>query len=173
MPRRVKVPVQPPPATREEMERLVGDICALVIFRDQTVALMNQRLMEIRAEYEVQLADAAKNLNQMLARAKAWADAHPEEFGPRKSIEMTHGTVGFRTGQPTLKPLKGWTWAKILPLLKECYIRTRREPDKEALLAARRDIGAAGFREVGLRIDQAETFFVEPKRDTAPGSEVA
>jgi phage host-nuclease inhibitor protein Gam len=164
MPKRVKLS-GPSIQTREQMEACVGDICRLTIFMDQTKALMDQRLTEIRSEYEEQLAGADEKINQLMALARDWAESHQEAFGPRKSIDMMHGTVGFRTGQPTLKTATGWTWARVLEVLSPCYIRTKQEPAKENILADRDILGADGLRKFGLRVDQSESFFVEPTRD--------
>jgi phage host-nuclease inhibitor protein Gam len=151
--------------TREEMEHLVGEICELTIFIDRTKTLMDQRLLEVRAEYEDQLAGADKDLQGMMALAQEWAEEHTADFGVKKSIEMVHGTVGFRTGQPTLRTIAGWTWKRVMEVLSPKYIRTKREPDKEKLLADRNSIGELGLRTIGLRVAQDESFFVEPKRE--------
>lgn len=172
MTKRVKL-TGPSIQTREQMERLVGDICRLTIFVDQTRTIMDARIMDIREEYEQQLGDADQELTQLMALARDWAEAHPEEFSVRKSIEMTHGTVGFRTGQPALKTVAGWTWARVLELLSERYVRVRRDPDKEKLLADREAIGADGLRKLGLRVVQEESFFVEPKRESVEAGAVA
>jgi len=133
---------------------------------------MEEHILEVRDNYAPRLAYTAAKIGPLLKSAAAWAKKNPGEFRGLKSIEMTHGTVGYRTGQPKLKLLKGWTWEKVLATLKPLYVRTKREPDKEALLAARRDIGAEGFASVGLLVDQDETFFVEPKREPVQAVEV-
>jgi phage host-nuclease inhibitor protein Gam len=166
MPKRIKL-TEPSIQTREEMERLVGQLCALTIQSDERRAEMDRRIMEIRAEYEAQLAVADQELQQLMALARDWAESHPEEFAGRKSIDMTHGTVGFRTGQPTLRTVSGWTWSRVLEGLGPLYIRVKQEPNKEAILADRDILGPVGLRQLGLRVDQPEAFFVEPKRETA------
>ena len=37
-----------------------------------------------------------------------------ELFTKKKSLDMVHGVIGFRTGTPKLKTLKGFTWASAL-----------------------------------------------------------
>lgn len=160
--------VGPAIQTRQQMERVVADICELTIFRDAQTAAMDKRLMEIREEYELTLSRCQEDLDAKRALAQAWAEANPAEFGGRKSIDMVHGTVGFRTGMPKLKLLTGWTWDRVKDALLNGkfrdYIRTKQEVDKERLLADREQIGEA-MRTVGCRVVQDEPFFVEPKRD--------
>lgn len=53
---------------------------------------------------------------------------------------MAHGVIGFRTGTPKLKTLKGFTWASALQLVKEFlpgYVRQTEEIAKDKLLADR------------------------------------
>ena len=75
--------------------------------------------------------------------------------------------MGFRTGTPKLKTLKGFTWPSVVNLLKEFlpdYVRTTDEAAKDRLLADReveevREL----FPRVGITVVQDETFYVEPK----------
>ena len=103
---------------------------------------------------------------------------------------MSHGTIGFRTGTPKLKTLKGFTWASALQLVKRflpSYVRQAEEIAKDKLLADR-DIeleplplhdlspaevsSSAGVRsmrsvlsECGIEVVQDETFYVEAKKE--------
>lgn len=91
-----------------------------------------------------------------------------ELFTKRRSIETTHGTIGFRIGMPKLKPKKTFTWAAVLNLLKEFgkdYIRTVEEPARDKLLADRDTEECQQVMEkCGIYVAQDETFYVEPKR---------
>ena len=92
-----------------------------------------------------------------------------ELFTKRKSMETTHGILGFRTGNPKLKARKGMTWAGILELLKikgKNYVRMVEEVAKDKLLAER-DLDECKVVMEACCIDvvQDETFFVEPKSE--------
>ena len=84
-------------------------------------------------------------------------------------METVHGTLGFRTGTPKLKTLKGFTWGAVTNLLTEFlpgYVRTVVEPAKDKLLADRDDEQTAAlFPKVGITVVQDETFYVEPKKE--------
>jgi len=106
-----------------------------------------------------------------------WSAANEVEFGNRKSLVMTHGTVGFRTGNPRLKPITKFTWAKVLETIQRSatfassYVRTKAEVDREKLLADRDELGADGLRVLGLKVVQEESFFVEPHLTTVENRE--
>lgn len=157
--------------TRAQMERVVADICELTIFKDRQMAAMDKRLMEIREEYEGTLGKAQEELDAKMAMARDWAEANPGEFSGRKSIEMVHGTVGWRTGTPKLKLLTGWTWNRVLEFLVinklVDFIRSKQEVDKEVILANRDCIKEETLRQIGVKVVQEESFYVDPKRDSA------
>ena len=79
--------------------------------------------------------------------------------------------LGFRVGTPKLKTKKGFTWPAVTQLLKVFlpdYVRTTEEPAKNLLLDARDDEAVAKlFPEIGVYVDQDETFFVECKKEEA------
>lgn len=154
--------------TREQMERLVGEICILTIKNDEEHTHMDRDLTVVRERYEPRLLDLQEKLENLMASAQDWAINHPEEFATKKSVAMVHGTVGFRTGNWKLKPLSGWTWDKVLKAVTAYlpkYIRTKIEVDREQLIADRETLTPAGFKKIGLTALQDETFYVEPNRE--------
>jgi len=104
-------------------------------------------------------------------------------FAKKKSFDMTHGVIGFRTGTPKLKTLKGFTWASALNLVREFlpqYIRKTEEVAKDKLLADRdmelvplqhaagddlTEPMSAAMARCGIQVVQDETFYVEPKKE--------
>ena len=92
-----------------------------------------------------------------------------ELFTKKKSLDMTHGVIGFRTGTPKLKTLKGFTWASALQLVKEFlpgYVRSSEEIAKDKLLADR-DVEKMpeDMARCGIAVVQDESFYVEPKHE--------
>jgi len=162
--KRIK-PNLPTPKTRDEVESLVGEITELIITERRTKALMDQRIKEIKDEYQDQLVDINERVTPRLLRVEAWAEAHPEEFGRGRSIPMLHGTIGWRVGQPQLKTLSGWTWDRVLEALRSfCpqWIRTKEEVDKQAILAERDNLLDGDLKRIGVKVVQEDGFFVEP-----------
>jgi phage host-nuclease inhibitor protein Gam len=155
--------------TREELENRVGDYARLSIRRAKLGAIMAQKIDEIRANYDASFADLDDSLSEAFADLEAWAALHPDQFAGKKSLDLVHGIIGLRTNPPSLKTIKGVRWDDVLTLLRQHpgYVRTIQEPDKEAILADRDGLGDAGLAALGLRIDQAEKFYINPKVEEA------
>ena len=134
----------------------------------------------IREKWQERLTSLMEERSESFDVLAGYAAEHPELFTRRKSLEMVHGTIGFRTGTPKLKTLKGFTWASALELVKRIlpgYIRDRdpeiakdklladRELDSIVLNTATRDVVSMqdALKGCGLQVVQEETFYVEAK----------
>lgn len=155
--------------SRIEAEALTREIASLILQRNQESIDLDTHITNLRAKYEESLASLQKQIEEKTEVARAWAEANPSEFRGLKSLEMTHAVIGWRTGQPTLKTLAGWTWDRVLEKLQSLggrwltYVRTRAEVDKRVLLADRESFQPEDLRAIGLRVVQDESFFIEPK----------
>lgn len=170
MSKRVKV-IKQIIETREEMERIIGEIAQLVIDQSAVKDELDGRLLEIRAQYETRLTELADAIDAKLPIAQDWAERNREAFGNKKSIEGVHAVFGFRTGTPKLKTLAGWTWDSVKAWLinhNEPYTRTEVAINKEAIITDREILGENGLKKMGIRVVQDEIFFVDPKRESAP-----
>ncbi|WP_448578910.1 host-nuclease inhibitor Gam family protein [Thermosphaera sp.] len=155
--------------TREDVEAAVRELCIASVRLDETVARMNLELARVREHYEPEIAAWQQTVDEQTEIVRAWADAHPEEFASRKSIVMVHGTLGYRVGQPALKTIRGVTWDKVLAILRHNlphYVRIKEEVDREAILADRESLGDENLKTLGLRVEQAERFYVEPNKES-------
>ena len=162
-----------------------------------TYAKSDAQIQKINAEIELQCAKIREKYADKLATLSSEKDNafdvlqsfatenQAELFTKKKSLDMAHGTIGFRTGTPKLKTLKGFTWASALQLAKKflpaTYIRQTEEIAKDKLLADRDlkevsvyDTPTGDPREVpmreamaacGIQVAQDETFYVEPKKE--------
>lgn len=139
---------------------------------------------KIREKYQQKLGELTCERECAFETLQAYAtENQPELFSKKKSLDMAHGTIGFRTGTPKLKTLKGFTWASALTLVKKYipgYVRTSEEIAKDKLLADR-ELEAVEFMEseitkkripmcdamaeCGIIVTQNETFYVEPKKE--------
>ena len=154
--------------SRAEMENLVGDIASFKNEEQALKAEMDKRIQEVRTSYEESLARLADEINLRMPAAEEWARANPAEFGKLRSIDMTHAEVGWRTGQPQLKTRSGWTWDRVLERLEAFaqyagFIRVKKEVDKQAIIAARENLLPGDFEQMGVRVIQEESFYVDPK----------
>ena len=165
---RIKTAASAPVITRDEAETLVGQITELTIKRTQLTSEMDDQISTIRSRYETTLGNLDARIEEATKRTREWACANTSEFGNKKSIAFTQGVIGFRTGTPKLKTLTGWTFARVLNELIErrmkAFIRKKQEVDKESIIAdhSANSLGNSDLKEIGLKVDQDETFYVEP-----------
>jgi phage host-nuclease inhibitor protein Gam len=169
--------------TSEQMEQAFADYAKADARQQKITAEMDVAMTKIREKWQDELAKLAVTKDNAFDILQAYALENRDElFTKRKSLETTHGTIGFRTGTPKLKTLKGFTWASVLTLVKKLlpdYVRTSEEVNKEKLLNDRNteipsdDPEATEqvsklkekMKECGIQVVQDETFFVEPKKE--------
>lgn len=156
--------------SREAMEEAMGKYATAEAKYCSLTAKMDIEITKIREKYAEELArlDAEKEESFEVLQAFA-IENKAEIFSKKKSLESTHGTIGFRTGTPKLKTLKGFTWASVTNMLKEFlpeYVRLTVEPAKDKLLADRyeKDV-IENLPRVGLSVVQEESFYVEVKKE--------
>ena len=157
--------------TRARMETLVREITGLRLDEQTLLAGLERELQAARDRYETRLLSLTRLLADKNAQARAWAESNPVEFDRRRSIDFGHGTVGFRTGPPRLRPLTKRPWDRVLDSLRRlrwgaAYIRVKEEINKEQIIA---DFGAGklaegDLRRAGTQVVREEIFFVEPRR---------
>jgi Bacteriophage Mu Gam like protein. len=155
---------------QEQMETAFADFARADARIQKINATMNVEMTKIREKYQDELAKLSETKDNAFDVLQAFALEQKDVlFAKKKSLESTHGTIGFRTGTPKLKTLKGFTWGAVTNLLKEflpAYVRISEEPAKDKLLADRdSEEVAENLRKVGLSVVQDETFFVEPKKE--------
>jgi phage host-nuclease inhibitor protein Gam len=131
-------------------------------------AVQAQKEAELKAldkTYAFALDDARAGIAESFDLIKLWAEANPAEFTAR-GLRLTDGHLGWRTGQPQLKTLTGWTWDRVLARLVEMgsavYVRVKNEVDKQTILN-NRDLLGSELAQMGVKVVQEESFFVEPK----------
>lgn len=156
--------------TYEQMEQAFGDYALADAQAQGITAEMDKEITKIRERNAEQLAQLQATKDKAFEMMQTYATENRDTlFSPKKSIETVHGVLGFRTGTPKLKTLKGYTWNAVLHLLdklKPDYVRTKKEVAKDKLLADRDKAEMpALFTELGIMVDQDETFYVEPKKE--------
>lgn len=170
--------------TREAAEEAFANYAKANASIKKINALVELTCTKIREKNQAQLTQLAEEREKAFATLQAFATENKAElFTKKKSLDMAHGTIGFRTGTPKLKALKGFTLASAMELVKAFlpsrYIRVKEELDKDRILADR-DIEAVAFMKAditeevtmqeamsrcGLLVAQDETFYVEPKQE--------
>ncbi len=157
--------------TFSNAEELFGEFATVDARINQITAKMDTEITKVREKHQGVLSELCEKKDQLFERLQHFAVNSPDSFTKKKSLDFTHGTLGFRTGNPALKPLKGFTWKAITEMLKTFlpdYVRTVEEPAKDKLLADRDNEDVQPLLEkVGILVVQDESFYVEPKKETA------
>jgi phage host-nuclease inhibitor protein Gam len=169
MPKRITRKITAVP-TRDQMEVLVADIRHLKIGLLKLNAERESLIKQIDDRLGPKMSSLTELIEEKSAEIQLWAEANPRDFEKRKSLELTHGTIGFRTGTPKLALLsRAWNWAKALAEVQmrlPNFVRSSPEIDKEALIAQRHDQAIQiTLPKCGLQVTQDEGFFIEPKID--------
>lgn len=172
--------------TREAADQAFAEYAKADASINKINAEIELQLAKIREKRQAELTVLAQQRDQAFDTLQAFAiENQAELFSKKKSLDMAHGTIGFRTGTPKLKTLKGFTWASALQLVKTflpSYIRQTEEIAKDKLLADRDlelmvaggDPNNRGYQplrvhmaDCGIQVVQDETFYVEPKKEEA------
>lgn len=169
--------------SRQQAEEAMKDFADAFSDKNGLTADLDQRLAEVRQEYAEVMEEVEGRMAKAMEVLMAYANENREqEFSKKKSMELMHGTIGFRTGTPKLKTMKGFTWMACTKLVERLlpgvYIRTK-EPElaKDMLLADRNAerVKLEGSDECvtmkealercGICVVQDDTFYVEPKTE--------
>jgi len=170
--------------SRDEADAAFGVYATATAQLDKLTAEIELKCAKIREKYASELTRLGAERDKSFDVLQSYAlENQSELFTKKKSLEMAHGVIGFRTGTPKLKTLKGFTWASVLTLVKEFlpgYVRVSEEVAKDRLLADR-DLESvpvlhgdtddvtepmrAAMSHCGIQVVQEETFFVEPKSE--------
>lgn len=155
--------------SRDKAEDAFAEFAEADARQQQLSAKRDIEMTRIREKYADEISRFQDQKDLAFDKLQAYAQDHREEFGSKKSMEFTHGILGFRKGNPSLKTAKGFTWNSVINLLREflpTYLRTVEEIAKDRLIADREDPEVNKlFGKVGIYVDQNETFFVEPKKE--------
>ena len=124
----------------------------------------------LRAKYGQQMQRHQEVQKEALAGLERYAQTNAEAlFKKSKSHELQHGIIGFRQGNPQVVKPRGCTWTYLLEQFKARqlpFVRTKEEPDKQAIVAARNDPQTmTELGKLGISVVQQETFFCEAKTE--------
>jgi len=135
-------------------------------------AKMNDEIGKVRSRYQADITEIQESLVEPAEILEVFAKEQKESWGKRKSLELLHCTIGFRTGTPKVCKDKKFTWDAVLELVKKSkplaklFIRTKEELSKEAILATKNEALLNQLREEAfVWVDQEESFFVEAKQE--------
>lgn len=167
-------------ASQEGMEAMVAEITALQIEAAKVQAQIAEKtadserlLATVIRPLQKQVEAIAKQAKKRLARVQVYVTEHRDQLmpGEKKSFELPTAVVGFATSTKPKVTLanEGDEWCDVVERLEalpwgEDYVRyPEPEVDKQALIEDRNELTAKQLSAAGLRIEQGEKFYVEPK----------
>lgn len=178
--RRRKADKLPAAQSTEEAIELLARYAEVDAILERSKVSLEEQIATLRAQRD-RFDEAYKlELKVLFNQLKPWWAVAGEQLtdGKRKSIELGGCQIGHRTSTPALK-LEGLTEAEAIEHLEtlgfEAWaIRTRKELDKPALIAALRRLGATDrdgapnadaidadvLSGLGLKVSQKEEFFI-------------
>ncbi len=123
------------------------------------------RINEINETLRADTEEHRKRCAEIAAGLEVFTLAHEKDLDGR-SKKLTAGTVGFRLDPPAAKPKKGFTWAKVVAVLRQKRLNkllTFKAPDanKEAIKKYATDHPKA-FENLPIEIAQEDKFYAEP-----------
>ena len=166
--KRQKVLLMPTTITKQEAEDAFATYAEADAHHELLNHEMEQAIARIRQRYAPEVENLAALKAQTFAMLMAYAENNRADFGKKKSMELANGLIGFRTGTPSLKTARGYTWNSVTNLLAlhyPAYIRQVQEPAKDKILAERyQPETQTMLKQCGMLVNQTETFFVAPKK---------
>lgn len=150
------------PQSRDEVVEAIAELGRRQRERERIQSEMNDRLAEVRSEYERQAKPHADRISELTRGVATWCEAHREELtkgGKTKTCRFSTGEVSWRMRPPSVA-VRG-TEAVIAALKKlglDRFLRVKMEVDKDAVL---RDPDAVKTVR-GLSISQREDLVIKP-----------
>lgn len=154
--------------TRPEAEEAMQQLAKANSQLKRIEARIEQEKQKIDDRYKSEVLALQEQKKVQMEIVEVWAKKDLPNWDG-KSFDLIAGTCGFRTGTPKVEKDKKFTWGAVTTLLEENFpflVRTKTEPDKEAIIALRDD---PEFEKISktchIEVVQDETFFVVPKEE--------
>ena len=177
-----KVKSTPVLKTREAVEALVNETVAAQIERERRVAKRDGAILAITEEHAPKIDALSATIETNVAIIEQWADHDRTSWGDAQSIAIAGHRIGYRIGQPAVKPagkLKFPAIVKIIQALGDSWVarflRIKTELNKESVLEVGRaaasadpnirEIAATELSTIGCTIEQDESFYLDPARE--------
>jgi phage host-nuclease inhibitor protein Gam len=152
----------PIPQSREEAVGAIAEIGRRQRERERIQASMNDELAAIKTRYEEEARPHNEALKALTEGVRTWCEANRAAItdgGRTKTANLSSGDVSWRLTPPKVKVTGVQAVLELLKSLQlTCFVRTKEEINKEALLAEREV--AEGIK--GVEIVQVEEFIVKP-----------
>ena len=145
----------------EEADRVLQEMCEIEAAIEAIDNDAHEEISAIKERASAEGKPFRERYKSCVKAMEAYARySRGELFKDRKSLDRTFGSFGFRKAPDSISVSKDT--AELLQKFRlNQYIRTKVEPDKEAMLS----LDDETLEKVGAARRQKEDFFVETKRD--------
>lgn len=132
---------------------------------------MNRRIDDIKSEYQPELTELEEAQREPAEILAAYAGEQKHTWGKKKSFELLHLVIGYRTGNLKATKPKTQSWEATIKLIRKAFpklIRTTEEINKEAIIALSKTDEKAfeKLKKVGnIDVTRDETFYIEVKKE--------
>ncbi len=172
-------PTVPVPKNLSQAEATLGILAHKSHLLKTKRGEMESALEDVRKKYQPKLDELTQDIEANKIALEQWSEGVRGEWGEKKSLELVHGTIGFRTGQRQLVPLAKMNWLKVLQNLIakkfRKYVRTKLDVDRAKILKDSQEtdheeggisepvLSKEVLSELGLKVVQEESFYVDLK----------
>lgn len=134
-------------------------------------AEMNEQINRIKDRYKDRVTSLQQSAKDHKVALEIFAQEQKGNWGKRKSFELLHCIIGFRTNPPKVGKHKKFTWDAVTELMKKNtvfgrFLRTTVEINKEAILGEENEAVLGMLKEeCYITIEQDERFDVDVKKE--------
>lgn len=169
------------------LELIVNETVSAQIEREKRTAKRDAELQEITEKHSPKIDALTAEIENNMVLLEQWADAHSSTWGDARSISVAGHRLGFRTGNPAVKPNGKLTFKAIIAAVAKMggdlaakFLKVKTDLCKETVLSTARQLESADettraaaqaeLDAIGCHIEQAETFYLDPAREGQPDS---
>lgn len=174
-----------------EFREAVNRCVVLEAKKEVMKARKKERTAKLAECFDAKIAPLEQEITQLLDDCRRYADEHPEMLKKgTRSGETEAAVYGYRLGNHAAKLIKGRSWKPVVEAITQkgkewmdaLFAKKEPEVSKEAVLAAWRagktaaetpapaeeeskvfSLSEQQLTELGVRIEQEDSFYIEPK----------
>jgi phage host-nuclease inhibitor protein Gam len=156
--------------SQEQFQESMSAYALAAAEEKKMTAKMEAEIVKTRDKYSDDITNYKETQQKHFDLIQRYAEANKEVlFTVKRSMDVTHGKIGFRLGTPKLKTLPKWNWEKVLKKAEELlpeFVRTKKELDKDGIIDNRSEAKVMPhLSSIGVYVDQEEKFFIELKNE--------
>lgn len=164
-----------PIISRTGLEARLATLISTRIQHTAAVAEMEQEVSQVQARHQARINKLAAEIDQLEAPIVMFCQAQRSElFTEKKSLETPLATVGFRLHPYSVEKIRKKDTEKEIALRLACTpwgsaYSVPQDPkiDKQAIILDRDSLTTEQLASVGLRLEQEESFYIEPRLESA------